>query len=158
MSVKVTKDGTKKLFQAVNALTKKAIYVGIAEGDNSRNDGPIGNATIGYISETGSPAQNIPARPWLTPGIEEGKDAIVKQLTRAAKLALDGKNFNQALHGAGLAGQSSAQNKITTGPFVPLSPKTISARKRRGRDGEKPLIDTGEFRRSVSYVIRDNDA
>jgi len=158
LSVKVTKDGTKKLFQSVNALTKKAVYVGIPEGENARPDGPVGNATIGYIHETGSPSQNIPARPWLEPGIAEGKDAIAKQFKRGAQLALAGKDVGPALHAAGLAGQSAAQNKITEGPFAPLSEKTLSARRRRGRTGTKPLIDTGELRRSVSYVVRDNDA
>ncbi len=158
MTTVVIKDKTASLFSAVRKLTKTAVLVGIPESENARDDGPIGNATIGYIHETGSPSQNIPARPWLEPGIAEGKDAIAKQFKRGAQLALAGKDVGPALHAAGLAGQSAAQNKITEGPFAPLSEKTLSARRRRGRTGTKPLIDTGELRRSVSYVVRDNDA
>lgn len=158
MNMKVTKDGTKKLFQSVNAMTKKAVFVGIPQTENARDDGPIGNATIGYLAETGSPSQNMPARPWLEPGIIEGKAPIIKQMERGARMALEGKDVGPALHGAGLAGQAAAQNKITNGPFPPLSEKTLAARRRKGRTGTKPLIDTGEFRRSISYAVRDNDA
>ena len=49
--------------------------------------------------------------------------------------------------------------KITDGPFEPLKPSTIAARKskRKSRSNAdiKPLIDTGALRNSISYVIRD---
>lgn len=35
---------------------------------------------------------------------------------------------------------------------------TDSNRLRRGRTGNKPLIDTGEYRRSITHVVRDKDA
>jgi hypothetical protein len=55
---------------------------------------------------------------------------------------------------AGLIAESSVRKKINEGPFEPLAPKTLQERKRRGRTGEKPLIDTGQLRNSVTYVIR----
>ncbi len=55
---------------------------------------------------------------------------------------------------SGLMGQDAVRGKITSGPFVPLAPATLRARKAKGRTGEKPLIDTGQLRAAYTYVIR----
>lgn len=156
MTLSIKKDKTALIRATTKLLVKNAVYVGVPESENARDDGPIGNAALAYLHDTGSPANNIPARPFLATGIAAGKAAIVRQFERAGKAALDGKagEINAALNAAGLAGQSAVQRKITEGPFAPLSEKTIKARQRKGRTGTKPLLDTGELRRSISYVIR----
>ena len=155
MTTVIIKDKTSSLFSAVRKLTKTAVLVGIPESENARDDGPIGNATIGYLNETGSPSQNIPARPHLVPGIEDAKDQIVKQFRRAAQAAMEGKNTAPGLNGAGQAGATGVQQRITDGPFEPLSPRTLEARKRAGRTGEKPLMDKGDYRSRITYVLRE---
>ena len=35
-----------------------------------------------------------------------------------------------------------------------LAPVTLAQRRRRGRTGEKPLIDTAQMQRSVTHVVR----
>lgn len=60
--------------------------------------------------------------------------------------------------------------------FTPLADSTVEARARRGRKGAtlelarraagespgtdlaKPLIDTGQYRRAITHVVRDKDA
>ncbi len=160
MTVKVVKDNVKAFTALTKMLTRTAVLVGIPESANARDDGKIGNATIGYLNETGSPSQNIPPRPHLVPGVEEAKGAIVKQMERAGRAALDGNSagITAAMNGAGLAAQNAVQAKITAGPFVPLADKTTAKRRAKGRTGTKPLLDTGECRRSITYVIRGPDA
>ena len=54
----------------------------------------------------------------------------------------------------GLQGADAVRAKITSGPFVPLAPKTLAKRRAKGRKGDKPLIDTGALQRAYTYAIR----
>ncbi len=161
MSVIVTKDRTGELLKAIVALTQREVLIGIPADAPARTPepgepAPPSNALIGYKMETGDPEMNLPARPFLVPGVEAIKDKAIARLKKAGEDALKGDlgKVDQALHAVGLMGQSSVQAKITDGPFVPLAPRTLAQRRARGRTGDRPLIDTGQLRRSVNYVIR----
>jgi phage gpG-like protein len=150
-------DKLPKLLAAMNSLTMKDVMVGIPKEETARDDtGPLNNATIGYIMEHGAPEANIPARPFLIPGVEACKDKVAKQLAGAAKGAVQGNaiGIEEGLERAGLLAQNSVRAKINSGIGPSLAPSTIAARKRRGRTGTKPLIDTGQLRNSITYVVR----
>jgi len=104
----------------------------------------------------GAPEQNIPAREWLRPAIAGAQPKIIKQLEWGAQQALAGnmEGPDQALNRAGLVGQNAVRAYINAGISPLLSDSTLVARQRRGRAGTKPLVDTGQFRNSVTYVIR----
>lgn len=175
MPVIITKDKVADIIRAVASLASKDVLVGVSDSAAERDDDqPISNAAIGYIMETGSPANNIPARPHLVPGIQDVQAEVAERLGKGAKAALSGSTSgaDTALNAAGLIGQHGVRAKITDGPFVPLSESTLRARARRGRKGAakelasraagnqpdntnaKPLIDTGQYRQSITYVIR----
>jgi hypothetical protein len=157
MTVKVTKDGVPALLKAIKDLTSKEVLVGIPDVAAGRNDADaISNAEIGNLMETGSPAQNIPPRPHLVPGVEGARDKIEKRLKAGAEAALSGKasDADATLTAVGILGENAVKAKITDGPFVPLSPKTIAKRKAKGRTGTKPLIDTSQYRRAITHVVR----
>ncbi|MCJ2072087.1 hypothetical protein MKK75_25360 [Methylobacterium sp. J-030] len=59
----------------------------------------------------------------------------------------------KALNEVGLIGVAAVQERMTYGTFAPLSERTLAARRARGRTGEKPLIDTAQMRRVVTYSI-----
>lgn len=63
-------DNAQAILDALKSLTKKDVLVGIPAEDSDRDDVSFGNAGIGYINEYGSPAQNIPPRPHLVPGVK----------------------------------------------------------------------------------------
>lgn len=153
-------DNAQSIVDALRTLTKKDVLVGIPESENSRDDDEIGNAAIGYINENGSPAQNIPARPHLKPGVSSVQPKTLEQLREAAQSALSGNQEAalMALNRAGTIAADGVRRYITTTGFTPLAESTVSARRRRGRNGVKPLIDTGQYRRSITYVVRDKDA
>lgn len=68
--VKVTTDNAQAILDSLKALTSKEVLIGIPAEDSDREDVPFGNAGIGYLNEYGSPAQNIPPRPHLRPGVK----------------------------------------------------------------------------------------
>jgi len=146
-----------KLLAAINGLTMQSVYVGVPRDETVRNEtGPMNNATLAYIMEHGAPEAGIPARPFLIPGVEECKDKVGKQLAAAAKGAVQGNKIGieEGLGRAGMVAQNSVRAKINSGINPPLAKSTLAARRRRGRTGTKPLIDTGQLRNSITYVIR----
>lgn len=124
----------------------------------------------------GSPAQNIPPRPFLVPGVRDALPQIIPRLRQAGKIALDLGNvaqITQQLISVGVIAASAVQMKITTGPFVPIKDATKRARlyrkasyrnagdMKRARMMEQwlagdfsPLIDTGAMRMAVTFVVR----
>lgn len=162
MTLTVKQDRLQEVLASLKDLTKHQVLVGIpsekAERQpDSEDPEPLSNAEIGYIHEFGAPEANIPARPFLVPGVKDNLDKVEKRYRAAAQKALDGDHdaVEKAHIAVGLETAASVQRKVTQGPFVPLSPVTIAKRKAKGRTGVKPLIDTGQLRRAVTYVIRD---
>jgi hypothetical protein len=156
MNVRIVKDRVGAVLKGVRDLTSKEVLVGIPSTTAGRTDTPINNAEIGYLMETGSPAQNIPERPFLVPGVESASKQFVPHLKAAGLSALEGKSemIQRDFDRAGMVAANSVKAKITEGPFTPLSPKTLAKRRAKGRTGERPLIDTGQLRRSVTHVVR----
>jgi hypothetical protein len=169
----VVKDDVAKFVKAINDLAGLRVMIGVpadhpegaSPGSNQRNDGPT-NALLAYIHNTGSPAQNIPARPHLVPGVEKALPRMVAFLRRAATFASKGnqQGMMQNLHAVGLLGQNAVRQEITTGQFAPLAPATVRARMRKlaksggkvapGFTAIKPLLDSGQLRAAYAYVIR----
>ena len=154
-------DRVDEMIASVQELTRREILVGIPQATAGRQGEPGGepvdNATLGYIHEFGSPDANIPPRPFLIPGVQEARDQIGKRLEAAARQAIDGNTeaMDDQMSAAGMVAQSAVRRKITEGPHTPLSPRTLAKRRAKGRTGERPLIDTGQLRRSITYVVRD---
>lgn len=193
MSVKVTVDRLAVVVANIKAMGEKRVMVGIPESNPERREdtkdskvkvsggkasggaaSDVNNATLGYIHETGSPAQGIPARPFLIPGVQSARKDVTNALKSAAKQALNGdkRAVEKGLERAGMIAQAAVREAITHGSFEPLAESTLKARARRGRKGAKaelkaraegaepsnalakPLIDTGQLRNSVTYVVR----
>jgi len=149
-------DKLPKLKLSLDKLVKNEVLVGVPREAPVRKDGEMNNATLAYIHNNGSPAQNIPARPFMEPGVEAVKDRIVSNLKSAAKKALD-KDENavgESLHKVGLIVQASIRGKINEGIDPPLAPATLAARRRSGAKGTKPLIRTGQMRNAINYEVR----
>ena len=147
-------DALPDLLRRLAAVAQRDVLVGVPAGE-ARDDGPS-NAEIGYQNEFGSPANNIPARPHLLPGVAAVQDKVATRLTQAADAAASGRvsDAERHLHAAGLLAQNSVRRTLTTTAYRPLSERTLAERRARGRTGTKPLIDTGQYRRSITYVVR----
>lgn len=152
--LEILHDGLPDMLRRMAAVAQRDVLVGIPAGEQ-RDDGPT-NAEIGYQNEFGSPANNIPARPHLIPGVAAVQDKAVARLTQAASAAATGRmsDAERHLHAAGLIAQNSVRRTLTTAAYRPLSERTLAERRARGRTGTKPLIDTGQYRNSITYVVR----
>lgn len=155
-------DGVAKFKESIKSLQQTQLLVGIPSEKDERNDDdpdiklPISNAALGYIEEFGSPDQNIPARPSLIPGVEKVKDKLADEFKYSAiECFNDPGAIEKHQNRAGIIAVSSVKATLTEGEgFEPLKDSTIAARKRAGFKGEKPLIRSGQFRNSFTYVIR----
>jgi hypothetical protein len=161
VTVKSAVDNSAGLLKAIRKLEKSQVLVGIpaekAPRDPEEGQGPINNAALGYIHNFGIPSANIPARPFMEPGIVDNKERITPYLEAAGRAALEGNagGVQKNLTAAGIVAATGIKSKIDVGPFAPLKPSTIAARRRRGRTGIKPLIDTGQLRNSITFVVRE---
>lgn len=154
--VRVTIDKTQGLAEAINLLANNRVMVGIPQEKDSRREAGLGNAEIGYIMENGAPEVNIPARPHLKPGVRDVKERIADLLKQAGRLALEGRPdaVMRAYNAVGLTAQSAIKARVRAGIPPPLAESTLAARRRRGRTGTKPLIDTGQYLAAITYVIQ----
>lgn len=181
-NVRIVKDDVAKIIKEITRLTGQQVLVGVPDSKTERDD-TMTNAALAYIHDNGSPAANIPPRPFMAPGIKNAEKPIAANMKKAVNAALDNdqRRVDAALNSAGLAASSSVREAVEDGDFVPLSPSTIANRYRqRGtkgqREGEKayqslidqgikpeqaqaqagihPLVNTGEMRNSITYVLR----
>ncbi|MBB3004365.1 hypothetical protein FHX57_006747 [Paraburkholderia tropica] len=180
----MTADNFRAIIDAINNLTKKDVLVGIPDSAPERDDCPLTNAQIGYVMETGSPAHNVPARPFLIPGVSDVQSECADRLGKAADAALSGNQnaAERSMSAAGMIAESSVKKKIGSNIPPALSPDTIRNRRRsrqtqsmrpeekqylksvvEGTDpaqaqteaGIIPLVNTGQLRNSVTHVIRE---
>ena len=107
-----------------------------------------------YIQSHGSPLWQIQPRPVLEPAIEANKNPIANQLKMGLKAAVDGnmQETENYMHKAGMVAENAAKSwfENPANKWPPNSPKTI---KKKGSDS--PLIDTGEMRKAITHVIRE---
>ena len=179
MTVTVTKDRVSDVLKAIRDLTNKRVMIGVPTESAERPGSEVTNALIGYVLETGAPERNLPARPFLVPGVENCQEAVTSRLKKAGVSALSGDSadITTQLNACGLMAVSSVRDKMETGPFTPLADSTLRNRVSRGggaqvgaaeelasrkagnppgTDLAQPLIDTGNLQNSITYVIRDN--
>jgi len=160
-TVRVTFDKTKQVIEGMRLVANTRVMAGIPaekglRSADEREGAPLNNAELMYIHEFGAPEANIPARPVIYPAVKSIRKEAVWMLGRIAVWAMEGKigKAEQGFHAVGILAQNALRKRITDGPFIPLSPRTLAARRARGRTGDKPLIDTGQLRRALTYVIR----
>lgn len=103
---------------------------------------------LALIHEFGTRDGHIPERAPFRTSIRENARKYVRLLRVAAKAALD-KQRN-AYERVGAVAASDVQRTIARGLPPPNAASTIAA-----KGSSKPLIDTGAFRQSVTWEIRD---
>lgn len=157
-NVDIEEDNTEAYFKALKALGGAEVLVGIPEGTDDRDEPGIGNAALAYIHETGSPINNIPARPFLVPGVRDSQGEWMPYIAAAGKAAMKGDDGGMmgALNSAGTIAEQAVKTRILDGIPPPLKRPRY-----RGPtlapvpvDEATPLVDTGQMLRSITHVVR----
>jgi len=123
------------------------VKVGVLSGAGEHNKGEAGQtvAEIGWWNEFGT--VNIPARPVLGPTIRKNGKDYRRLMRRLMKDMLLGKVTNKVAQGKlGLLVQRDIQAAIVALRSPPNAPSTIKM-----KGSANPLIDTGQFRQSISW-------
>ena len=162
------------LKKILTELAKYSVYVGIPESDEQRKAGEMTNAALLHIHTNGSPVMNIPARPVLEPAIEEPNNSK-KLSAQLIQVALSSFNNDRAgvttnLEKTGMLAQNICRDwfEDPANGWPPNQPATVKrklsrlkGKKRKeaieaykaGSSVDQPLIDTGEMRKSITYVV-----
>lgn len=155
--IKVKRDELRSVLGAIKRATGESVLVGVPYYHTARpGDLGISNADLGYIHEFGAPAANIPARPFLVPGVLSARKLTTGLMADGMSNEMAGQRgaAHVSLHKAGLVAVNHVRQTITDGVSPGLSEVTIRLRLERGRTGTTPLLDTGQLRNSITYVIR----
>lgn len=131
--------GWNRIIQNDKNLNRCSIKVGL-----------FGEVAIrGTINELGSPINNIPSRPFMTQAYEKYKRRLENSIDDNYRLVQNRVlTTNNYLKTIGEIHTTQIKNTITNGNFIPNAPSTIAK-----KGSSKPLIDTGEMRRSVTYKV-----
>lgn len=157
-TVKTVEDHVGDFKKAIQEAKKMQVLVGITQEKDSRK-GEISNAELLFIHTNGSPLRGIPARPVIEPAIKDDKEVITKLLGEALKATLEGdiSRTKTYLNAAGLEGENASKDWFTSpkNNWPPNAVSTMVAKRKKGSTDPKPLIDTGELRKSITYVIKE---
>lgn len=159
VDIEVTYDGFKQMMEGLDWIEKSGVYIGIPEDESSREDEDITNAELLFIHTNGSLINNVPARPVIEPALREDSERLSSMLGKAFVYALQGKfefAFEQ-LEKTGMRGQKVARAWFTNpkNNWPPNAPSVVRAKLKKGSTNPRPLIDTGELKRSITYVINE---
>lgn len=99
------------------------------------------------LGETGPHVINIPARPWLQTGVEEGMDEYLEIIEDGLA---DGLDKDTILEQVGNMAVGFVRQKIIDVKTPPNAPSTI---KKKG--SSNPLVDKGVLGQSVSFLLTD---
>lgn len=180
--VRLVRDRVPAFREALRVLTSQEVMVGVPGETNfkGRKAGEPSNAALAYVHDQGAPESNIPARPFMTPGIADARPKIVDRLKSAGVAALDGNSagVTSQLHAAGLAAVASIRAVIRAGIAPPLAASTVKRRIARRKSASwraqrraevaanvaagnapgkglfTPLIDTGALLSAITHVLR----
>jgi len=125
-------------------------------GSSSSRPGEIDNAGIGLVMEFGRVTKEpkIPARSWLRLPIIQKSKMILKAVSnqkRSIEQAFEKEDGEKVFQILGIACESAIQEGFDSsgfGEWAANSPVTIDA-----KGSATPLIDTGEFRQSITSAV-----
>jgi hypothetical protein len=156
LKTKTKGKGPSDLSALLKSLAKKQVLVGVPEDHTQRNTQEMTNAGLVYIHTHGSALMRIPARPIIEPALKapDNRARITKELAQAAEAVLASKPREVAPHlnRAGLLGANAAKRWFVD-PRNGWAPNAAETVERKGSD--RPLIDTAQMRRSITYVVKD---
>ena len=184
-SVHMDTQGLDKLAIQLKELSRHHIVFGLLPSHAERrepepDEEKIDNLSLAITHEFGDPAKNIPARPFLRPGVDKAREEIISKVVSSIQSVIISGNVEEAIHEleeAGKIGVSAMREVIMEGIPPPLKDFTIrhhlrlhgleqtrvgaaieTDRRTRGEvssvDYATPLVMTGQLIEAIDYEIR----
>ncbi len=127
--------------------------MGIIGDKAAQNHGAgLTNADIGVVQMFGSITHNIPPRDFLLMPIQRNQKNIIRGMENSSvKEAIERKDYKAVFKLLGALAEGYVQKAFESsgyGQWAPNSPTTVA---RKG--SSKPLIDTGQLRRSITSDV-----
>ena len=156
--IKEETNNVSKQFEAIEFTKNNSVYVGVQQKDTTREGDDVTNPELLFIHTNGSPARNIPARPVIEPAIHNDRERLGNMMKKAAEYVLDGE-YSEALRQlelVGMRGQKVARDWFYNpeNHWEPNVPSVIAEKLKKGSDDPKPLIDTNELHKSITYFVK----
>lgn len=142
---RITPEG-QRFYAELAQLDKLEVRIGFQAGEASSEDG-VDICDIAAWNEMGT--EHTPARPFMRQTVDNNEDKIMSFCANQAKSIGSGGSAQDVYKKIGVFGKGLVQQTIDSGNFAPNAPSTI-----RKKGSAKPLIDTGQMRQSVNYVIK----
>jgi hypothetical protein len=165
MSMTIRKEGDLKecLKTLIENAQKMSVQVGWVER-KQYPDSEMTTAEAAYINELGSPAHNIPPRPFMRPTFAKKQNEWKSIMRNEASKMIRGKStIERALEIVGLQAAGDIRETITNIWSPGLSMATIRARLARRSNKHhvgnltKPLVDTGYMLNSLTHKVVQGD-
>ena len=143
-----------------HTMSKATTKIGVLGGNyEDKEKTPV--AYVAAIQEYGSPAQNIPPRPFMRPTVAKYKGEWADIMRDGMKDIIEGrKTITHILDVVGDRGAMDMKTTISQVTSPPLSPVTIKRRmaktKDKGKGGgsfDKPLEDTFTLFDSINHKV-----
>lgn len=152
------------LVKSIKFLNENYVLVGVPDESTDRKEKDVTNAELLFIHTNGSPINNIPPRPVIEPALYNDKDRLNTMLAKVFDYISKGDKASAIaqLKRVGMRAQNVCRAWFVDpdNGWPPNSPATREAKIRKFRkynkDGTyepRPLIDTGELRKSITYVL-----
>ncbi|EKY2102253.1 hypothetical protein QNX20_004060 [Cronobacter sakazakii] len=129
-------------------LDSKQLKVGFIDGATYPDGTSV--AMVATTNEYGRPEHNQPPRPFFRNAIANHESEWTDAIARGLRAGID---VNQVLEAVGAKVQGDIQESIAQLMDPPLSPATIKARKSKGNNSVKPLVDTKVMIGDVNYEV-----
>ncbi len=168
-----TSDGARFMKQ-LDELKQLQVCIGFQSGDKKRKPGEqdgkkksaerdVTNLDIAMWNELGT--STSPSRPFMRNSIDRHVDVIRAAAAKQIQALSSGASARQVLTMMGNIQKGLMQHEIMTGQFAPNAEITIHGGWMRskktgkrfyvqGKKSDRPLVHTGQLRKSVHFVIK----
>lgn len=141
-------NGARKMVAAIGAANKAAVDVGVLGANaGSRESGGV---TVGDVATWAEFGIGQPPRSWCRGWVDENEGAAQSLSRRALKGIAQGMPAEKALELVGMSIAAKMQERITNTPGN-WKENADSTVKRKG--SSTPLVDTGQFRSSITHRV-----
>lgn len=141
-----TDTGFHAMLASLRSLEDKKLKVGVLPSAGRNSDG-VDLVDVAVWNEFGT--RHIPSRPFMRVAADKNENKWNRYAERCVDAALKNRaNINNAVCLLGEQIKSDVQRVFGSGEFAPNKASTI-----RRKGSSKPLIDHGDLRRSIGYMI-----